>query len=215
MALARSELLRAVPRRRRGRRWRSGCGRRFIDGSRRGRSRHRWRGVRLVPLRLTADHIHRRRSRGSFVLYIRTLEPQLGQPGLSRPFRGSFVLYRRTFEPQLCGRLRVGDDPRQTDVIGQRRRLGRAQEGWQGLQREQRRDGDDRHLADTAPVNSHRAHPCLRAWRAPVLPPQVARAASMSLSWSSTQSPGLREKMISFRPCDQARFCSGSIVSAR
>jgi hypothetical protein len=50
------------------------------------------------------------------------------------------------------------DDLRQADVIGQGRWLGRAQEGWQGLQGEQRRDGDDRHLADTAPANSHRAH---------------------------------------------------------
>ncbi|MFL5834217.1 MAG: hypothetical protein ACJ76B_09585 [Solirubrobacterales bacterium] len=55
------------------------------------------------------------------------------------------------------------DDPGKADVIAQRRRLGRAQEGWQGLQGEQRRDGDDRHLADTAPANPYRAHPCLRA----------------------------------------------------
>ena len=63
-------------------------------------------------------------------------------------------------------------------------------------------------------------HACpLKSGRGQTLPPcaQAAalRAASMSLSWSSTQSPGLREKMISRRPSAQRRFCSGSIVSAR
>ena len=41
------------------------------------------------------------------------------------------------------------------------------------------------------------------------------RSARMSASCSSTQSPGLREKMISFSRCARRRRSSGSIVRAR
>jgi hypothetical protein len=43
----------------------------------------------------------------------------------------------------------------------------------------------------------------------------ASRNSAMSFSCSSTQSPGLREKMISFRCCARSRRSSGSIVSAR
>ena len=53
--------------------------------------------------------------------------------------------------------------------------------------------------------------------RATPAPPYAtaSRNSAMSSSWSSTQSPGLREKMISFRCCARTLRSSGSIVSAR
>ncbi len=51
-----------------------------------------------------------------------------------------------------------------------------------------------------------------------VSPPSYATASrnsAMSFSWSSTQSPGLREKMISLRCSARTRRSSGSMVRAR
>ncbi len=43
----------------------------------------------------------------------------------------------------------------------------------------------------------------------------LSRSSAMSASWSSTQSPGFREKTSSLRRCARSRRSSGSIVSAR
>ena len=106
---------------------------------------------------------------------------------------------------------------RQANVGAQRRWLGWLQQGRQRLQGEQDYDGNRCRLRRTRPSHSHAAHDPLRGRRARTLPPQATgwRIASMSFSWSSTQSPGLWEKMISRRPSAQRRFCSGSIVRAR
>ena len=129
---------------------------------------------------------------------------------------------------QRCSPWFVGDRTRcprrrrypwQPHVRFQRGRLRRSQKSGQRLQRQQDRGEDRRTLGNPNPSDSHRAHPRLRR-EAPELSPEgpqavAERAASMSFSWSSTQSPGLWEKMISRRPSAHCRFCSGSMVSAR
>jgi hypothetical protein len=65
---------------------------------------------------------------------------------------------------------------------------------------------------NSSPSGAFVAH---RATNAPTPYAIASRACSMSRSWSSTQSPGLREKMISFRCAARTRRSSGSMVSAR
>jgi hypothetical protein len=109
-------------------------------------------------------------------------------------------------------------DLRQPHVPPERRRLRRSQQPRQ--RRDQRNRADPRRgqLRHPAPTNPHRN---LSPGAAPILPPSAAQAAvlrrssSMSASWSSTQSPGLREKMISFSPSDHRPLVAASRVRAR
>jgi hypothetical protein len=110
-------------------------------------------------------------------------------------------------------------DSRQADVGRQRRCLRRGKRAWQDVQRDRRGCHQPHDLADAAPSNSDSFHPdpSLKPGRFAPRVYLVARpwAALMSCNWSSTQSPGLREKMISFSPSDHSRRRSAGIVSAR
>jgi len=124
------------------------------------------------------------------------------------------------------GGLRVlgrrGGDARQAHVFGERRGLRWLQQGRERLQCEQSADGDRHRLRCTRPSDSNSAHPPLSLGGGNLSPlgRQIAQAtdwriASMSRSWSSTQSPGLWEKMIRRSSSAHWRLRSGSIVSAR
>jgi hypothetical protein len=223
----RSELLGPVARRggRGGRRLRRRRGRRWRDVFGDGR-RGRFDDLRVAPVRLgrrrdaaapMSGADHRRRGR------------RVGDgPGTSR---------RR--HPHRCSGRRLC--LRQPDVGCRRWRLRRAQQPRQEPQADQADDDDRRHPSDPAPPDPHARHPPPRDAPSQFLPrsdpgvrsnPRIAtktanapagrraqarapRALAMSASWSSTQSPGLREKMISRRPLAHSAFCSGSMVRAR
>jgi hypothetical protein len=134
-----------------------------------------------------------------------------------RRLRDRFVPPRRRLGHRPYRLDRRGPRPRQPDVPAQRRRLRRAHESRHDPQGDQADDDDRRRPRHTSPPDPHARHPLSRDRRGETLPPQssVARALAMSASWSSTQSPGLREKMMSRRPCAHSAFCSGAIVRAR
>ncbi len=156
-------------------------------------------------------------------------------PGLWRlcsaiPNKGAIhgVALRSRAVPRRLGRLAPGmrakgtpSSPWQADVPLERRRRRRSQQARQQRRRADRRDDPAAELGQPRPPNPQRPHPDPSPGGGPTLPPSAAQAAvfrrssSMSASWSSTQSPGLREKMISRRPSDQRRLVSGSRVSAR
>jgi hypothetical protein len=166
-----------------------------------------------------ADHRGRRRrvgSRGHFWTWLRLL---------SVVFRHRLCRWFGRLPRSLhCGSRNgppgFGDDrlrSRQADVGPQRWRLRRAQQSRQQTQCDQADEDDRRRPRDPAPSDPHARHPSPRDGPPRTLPPQplAARAVSMSASWSSTQSPGLRPKTISRRPRAHSAFCSGSIVRAR
>jgi hypothetical protein len=185
-------------------------------------------------LRLRPDHGVRRRSvRDDVDLRSRTRLPLVPIRLLSPRFlsrRLRLPLRHHPYRPR----------PRQPDVGAERRRLRRAQQSRQQAQGEQA-DGDDRrHPRHPAPPDPHARHPSPRDGPSRFLPrrndafavpraiygkvrthlpgpaqERAARAFSMSASWSSTQSPGLRPKTISRRPAAHSAFCSGSMVRAR
>jgi hypothetical protein len=197
----RRELLRPVARRSRRRRHRHGSGRRNGDrchGFRRGCRRWKRSCRGWKPFLVSQS----RPSTWLFVNHPRDCGGWRRSGGLPR--LGEAPIGDRTPRPRRGRRGGLcRDDLRQADVGFEWRRLRWPQEAGQRLQREQGDDGDCRHLRHPGPPNSNASHPYPRARGAETLPPQAAeRTASMSRIWSSTQSPGLREKMISRRPSD-------------
>lgn len=125
----------------------------------------------------------------------------------------------------------AAEDPRQPHVRTQRRRLGRLQQPRQHLQGDEHAHANPADLRQPPPPDPHPAHvtsspnppsllPPTRPTSSPAsaLNPSYAtpsRSSAISRSCSSTQSPGLREKMISFSRSARTRRSSGSIVRAR
>ena len=100
------------------------------------------------------------------------------------------------FRPMLRKLRRLRFHPRQPHIRRQRRRIWRLQQLRDQLQRNQRRDHHSGSFSHQLPANpkSHKLPRVQPRKLSPRLPyPTASRSSSMSRSWSSTQSPGLRE----------------------
>ena len=202
-----------------GRRRRDRFGHRFLGGDGFGRRIRRERGGRCWLARMLAALPIRWRR---LVRVPRPRPPRWHGVRMSRPRRLGAGAHRlRRFIRLLDGQGTSLPYLRQANVPFQRRRLGRPQQPGQRRDSSEHAEAYGQHLRQSTPTDPQRSHRDPRPRSARALPLRTAQAAvlrrssSMSASWSSTQSPGLREKMISFRPSDHSRLVTGSRVSAR